>query len=277
MSAMTYKPIKKKNNAVVLLAGLGLALGAMYSLHRCSHPDTPWHPVASGGDTVDVAIEYSPMSFYSYKDTLGGFNYDMLRIIARRHGITLKFHPIVSLSQSLEFIDDNTYDILAADLPATADFKERYTLLEPVLLDKQVLVQRRDTTSGEPHIKSQLDLAGDTVWIVEGSTVESRIANLGREIGDTIHMRFEPEYGAEQLFLMVATGEIGNAVISERVARDLAKDYPDVDISTNISFTQFQSWIISEKRPSLSDSLNLWIRDFKTTREYDALLKRYIK
>ena len=57
MSAMTYKPIKKKNNAVVLLAGLGLALGAMYSLHRCSHSDTPWHPVASGGDTVDVAIE----------------------------------------------------------------------------------------------------------------------------------------------------------------------------------------------------------------------------
>lgn len=90
-------------------------------------------------------------------------------------------------------------------------------------------------------------------------------------------MRFEPEYGAEQLFLMVATGEINNAVISERVARDLVKDYPGVDISTNISFTQFQSWIISEKRPSLGDSLNLWISDFKKTKEYDALMKRYVK
>lgn len=274
---MTYKPIKKKNNAIVLLAGLGLAIGAMYSLRRCNSSDMPWRPVASGGDTIDVAIEYSPMSFYRYNDTLGGFNYDLLRTIAQRHGMTLKFHPIVSLSQSLEYIDNNTYDLLAADLPATADFKERYTLLEPVLLDKQVLVQRRDSTSGVPHVKSQLDLAGDTVWIVEGSSVESRITNLGREIGDTIYMRFEPEYGAEQLFLMVATGEINNAVISERVARDLVKDYPDVDISTNISFTQFQSWIISEKRPSLGDSLNLWISDFKKTKEYDALMKRYVK
>lgn len=101
-----------------------------------------------GGDTIDVAIEYSPMSFYRYNDTLGGFNYDLLRTIAKRHDMTLKFHPIVSLSQSLEYIDNNTYDLLAADLPATADFKERYTLLEPVLLDKQVLVQRRDSTSG---------------------------------------------------------------------------------------------------------------------------------
>ncbi len=274
---MSYKPIKKKNNAIVLLAGLGFALGAMYSLRRCNNHDLPSRPVASGGDTIDVAIEYSPLSFYRYDDTLGGFNYDMLRIIAQKHGLTLKFHPIVSLSQSLAYIDDNTYDILAADLPATADFKERYSLLEPVLLDRQVLVQHRDSVTGKPGIKSQLDLAGDTVWIVKGSSVESRITNLGHEIGDTIYMRYEPEYGAEQLFIMTATGEIDNAVVSERVARDMVKDYPMMDINTNISFTQFQSWIVSEKRPSLSDSLNLWISDFKDSGEYDTLVRRYIR
>lgn len=273
---MPYQPIKKKSNTIVLLAGLGLALGAMYSLRRCGHSDVPPRHVSSGGDTIDVAIEYSPMSFYRYEDTLGGFNYDLLRIIARDHGLTLKFHPIVSLSQSLGYIEDNTYDILAADLPATADFKDNYNLLEPVLLDRQVLVQRRDST-GEAPVKSQLDLAGDTVWVVEGSSVKSRIVNLGHEIGDTIYMKCEPEYGAEQLVILVATGEINNAVISERVACDMAKDYPDIDISTNISFTQFQSWIVSEKRPSLSDSLNLWINDIKATGEYDALRKRYLK
>ena len=182
---MPYQPIKKKSNTIVLLAGLGLALGAMYSLRRCGHSDVPPRHVSSGGDTIDVAIEYSPMSFYRYEDTLGGFNYDLLRIIARDHGLTLKFHPIVSLSQSLGYIEDNTYDILAADLPATADFKDNYNLLEPVLLDRQVLVQRRDST-GEAPVKSQLDLAGDTVWVVEGSSVKSRIVNLGHEIGDTI-------------------------------------------------------------------------------------------
>lgn len=274
---MSYKPIKQKGNALVLLAGLGLALGAMYSLRKCNTTETASRPVPSGGDTIDVAIEYSPLSFYRYDDTLGGFNYDMLRMIARDHGLKLKFHPIVSLSQSLVYIEDNTYDILAADLPATADFKDRYKLLEPVLLDKQVLVQRRDSASGEPAVKSQLDLAGDTVWIVEESSVKSRITNLSHEIGDTIYMRFEPEYGAEQLFIMTATGEIDNAVISERVARDMAKDYPDMDITTNISFTQFQSWIISEKRPSLSDSLNLWINEFKETGEYESLKNRYLK
>lgn len=273
---MAYKPVKKKNNAVILLLGLAVALGAMFSLRRCaSGNDSGSEPKPSGGDTIDVAIEYSPLSLYRYDDTLGGFNYDLLRMIALRHGLTLKFHPVVSLSQSLGYVDSKVYDILAANLPATADFKDRYRFSEPVALDRQVLVQLKDSITGEVKVKTQLDLAGDTLWVVEGSSVKSRIVNLGSEIGDTIYMRYEPEYGPEQLFMMVALGEIDNAVVSENVAEEMGKNYPGVDISTDISFTQFQSWVVGDKRPELADSLDRWIRSFKESDDYLILLKRY--
>ncbi len=273
---MAYNPIPRKKEASIMLIGLAVALGAMYYLRTCSSTTADYILRPSGGDTIDVAIEYSPLSLYRYCDTLGGFNYDMLRMIATRHNLTLKFHPVVSLPRSLKRIDDNVYDILAADIPATTDFKDRYTFLEPVILDRQVLVQRKDSLTGEPAVKSQLDLAGDTVWIVDGSSVKSRITNLAHEIGDTIYVSFEQEYGPEQLFIMTAVGEIEKAVIPERIAREMAVSYPEMDINTDISFTQFQSWIVSDKRPELRDSLNIWINKFKLSDEYNRLRERYL-
>ena len=245
------KPLKLKIGSTAVYVGLlAMVILSMCFLHKCSaSAEHEADPISSGGDTIDVAIEYSPLSFYTYEDTLGGFNYDLLKLLASRHGLVLKFHPVVSLSNDLKRIDDNTYDVLAAELPVTAEYKDRYDLLEPVLLDKRVLVQLKDSATGDVRIKSQLDLAHDSVWIVDGSSVKGRIENLGREIGDTIYIKSDPEYGSEYLFLMTALGEIKQAVISERVAKTMSDEYPQVDVSTGISFHQFQSWVASNRRP----------------------------
>ena len=164
-----------------MFSGLIAIIIAMAMLRKCSNSGLHEAVPSSGGDTIDVAIEYSPMSLYRYGDTLGGFNYDIVRSIAREHGLTIKFHPVSNISSSLTLIDDKIYDLLIAELPATADFKDRYEILEPVYLDRQVLVQRKDT-NGIKMIKSPLDLASDTVWIAQGSPIMSRITNLAHEI-----------------------------------------------------------------------------------------------
>ena len=56
------------------------------------------------------------MSLYRYDDTLGGFNYDVIREIARQKGLPLKFHPLTNISQGLDGLDSHKYDILVADV-----------------------------------------------------------------------------------------------------------------------------------------------------------------
>ncbi|MBD5284791.1 MAG: transporter substrate-binding domain-containing protein [Bacteroides sp.] len=265
----------QKKNVLPLLGGLGVALTLMYTLGNCARGSSAAADGNSGGDTIDVAIEYSPLSFYQYDDTLGGYNYDLLRLLARDHNLVFNYHPVTAVSKPLEKLENGDYDLLVADIPATTELKEQYTLLEPVLLDKQVLVQRKDP-KGNVKIKSQLDLAGDTLWIVAGSSIEKRINNLAKEIGSDINIKHEDEYGAEQLFIMTALGEINNAVVNERVARELIDKYPNVDISTDISFTQFQSWLTSKANPALADSINKWLVDLKKTDEYQMLVEKYL-
>lgn len=274
------KPMKPKRgiNMMLYVALLLLVVMLMVSLRTCSVRD-PFGDIRrmpSQGDTLDVAIEYSPLSLYRYADTLGGFNYDALRSMVRQNGMALKFHPMVSLTQGMDGLESGLYDIIVADMPVTVDLQERFEYTEPIYLDRQVLVQRRDST-GALAINSQLDLAGKEVWVPANSPIEGRIRNLSSEIGDTIIVSSDEEYGPEQLFLLTAAGEIDLSVVNERVARIMAKDYENIDISTDVSFTQFQAWLMRKEEPALADSLNAMIRRFKVSPEYDALIKRYFK
>lgn len=269
--------LPKKGNGFIYTALLLAAILAMYVTRRCAvgQPLEFGNIRSSGGDTIDVAIEYAPLVCFTYADTLGGLHYDMLRDLARSHGLILKFHPVTSFEKSLPLVDARVVDLLVADVPMTAEFRERFRYLEPVVVDRQVLVQLRDSSTGRGPISGALDLGGDTVWIAAGSSVESRIRNLGREIGDTIYVVEESDYGPEQLAILTAVGEIPRAVISRRVAQAVAADYPQLDVVTEVSFNQFQSWIVTDRRPALADSLNSWIAAYKQLPAYQSLLRRY--
>lgn len=258
-----------------LLVGLLVAVVAlMWLLRTCSSPD-PYAghgPRPSGGDTIDVAIQYSPLALYTYADTLGGFGYDFLKEIAEREGMTVKFHPVVTLDGTTERLTDGTYDLIVANIPRTDNFDSGLRFTEPVYLDRLVLVQEGNDSA---RISSQLDLAGREIWVPAHSPAVTRLRNLAAEIGDTIIIREDESYGPEQLFILAATGEIPLAVVNASAAKRMAADYPLADISTAISFTQFQSWLVNPADTAFADSLDMRIKRFKATPEYSRLVEKY--
>ena len=248
----------------------------MYMLKMCSSnsSDLTTSQLPSSGDTIDVGIEYSPLSLYSFGDTLGGFNYDLMRLVASQHNLKINFHPIVSLTHAITAVEKGSFDILIAEMPTTSEFTDKFLFTIPIYLDRQVLIQSK---SNYKQINTQLDLAGDTVWVVANSPFASRINNLAREIGDTIYVITDSIHSAEQLFILTATNEIKQAVINEQVAKIMAQDYREVDISTDISFSQFQSWIVNKNDSVLCDSLNSWLSAIKSTNQFQTLQERYLQ
>lgn len=279
MKNMLKKLSQVKKWQMYLYGGLLLlVIALMVSLRYCNSDKVTLSSNAnnehiSKGDTLDVAIEYSPLSYYAYGDSLGGFNYEFLKLLSDSCGVPMKFHPVVSLKKALEGLDNGLYDIMAAQYPVTRENKKHYLFTSALYLDKQVLVQRN--TDGVV-IQSQLDLAGDTVNIVKGSPMRERILSLSREIGDTIHVVSDSIYGPEQLFLMVSTGDIKYAVINESIARKMAESHPNVDISTAISFSQFQSLTLRKEDRELCEKLNKWIAKVKKLPEYRVIYDKYL-
>lgn len=256
----------------IILSLALIAVATLVTVRSCSSPviHNGYEYVRGRGDTINIAIDYSPMSIYRYGDSLAGFNYEMMKEMAALYGDNVKFYPIASVNEALDDLQRGVYDVVVSDLPVTASRRKNFRFTEPVYLDNQVLISL-DTT-----IRSRLDLAGKEVWAMENSPAAERLRNLSHEIGDTIYIRHDSILSAEQLFMLTAMGKVPRAVINSAKAAHLAKDYPDVDISTPVSFTQFQSWVVNKNNPALADTIDARIRRFKTTPQYAALVDRYL-
>ena len=271
-------PVKPINRGRVMLYAVLLLCGValMMMVRQCSTP-SPFAPREighSGGDTIDVAIEYGPSTLYRYDDTLGGLAYDMLRDMARREGLVLKFHPVTSGSMAVGLLQSGAVELLVADTPMTSDYDSLVTFTAPVYLDRQVLVQRADS-AGEVEVKSALDLANRRVTVAAGSPMLHRLRNLSAEIGDTIIIDVDSVHGAEQLVMMTGLGEVGMTVVNKRVADRVAASYPQLDAGTRISFTQFQSWMVNGRDTAMRSKIDTLIVRYRDTDGYRQLMKRY--
>ncbi len=264
-----------------VLLGVIAVLLANFFLQKKEKPQG--HPrdyaeIAAEG-VIHAATEYNSISFYVDGDTLSGFHYELIEAFARDHGLQAAISPEMSFDNRLEGLADGRYDVIAYGILATSELKDSLLLTTPIVLSKQVLVQRKldNPADSSLFIKSQLDLAGKTLHVVKGSPSILRIRNLGNEIGDTIYVKEIERYGSEQLISLVAHGDIDYAVCDESIAQAVADSIPEIDINTAISFTQFYSWGVSKQSPVLLDSLNTWLEEFKKQKEYREIYKRYYK
>lgn len=223
-----------------------------------------------------VATEYNSIGFYVDGDTVSGFHYELIQAFARNKGLKAEITPVMSFNERLEGLSTGRYDVIAYGILATSEWKDSLLLTSPIVLNKQVLIQREEKGENDSlYIRSQLDLAGRTLHVIKGSPSILRIRNLGSEIGDTIYVNEVEKYGSEQLIAMVAHGDIDYAVCDESIARAAADSLPQIDIHTAISFTQFYSWAVSKQSPILLDSLNTWLDQFREEKEYQSIYEKY--
>lgn len=232
--------------------------------------------IRPGGDTIAVAIEMSPLTYNLSNDTADGFDYQVLRHIARDHKLKMKFVPVTDIESALQGLREGKYDLFVGNLPANTPLKEQFPVTDAVYLDRQVLVQMKNDTGGV-EISNVRQLADDTVWIVDGSPVLNRINNLSAEIGAPVYAASIAGLSSEHLVILSATGQLPRAVVNEAIACRMAKDYPMIDISTPLSLSQFQSWVAAPGDTVLVDSLNRWLETFKQSAPYDSLVNKYIK
>lgn len=259
--------------------------GSLITTFVLQYEDTPAvdntprdYPAIAADGILRAALEYNSISLHKEGDTLSGFDYELIGAFARDHNLQVDITPEMSFEKRLEGLATGKYDLIANGILATSELKDSLLLTIPIALTKEVLVQRKPTEENDSlFIRTHLSLAKRTLHVVKGSPSILRIRHLSDEIADTIYIKEVEMYGPEQLIAMVAHGDIDYAVCDEQIARAAAESTPQIDISTDISFTQFYSWAVNKKSPALLDSLNTWIEDFKQSRKYQKIHRKYYK
>ncbi len=271
----------------IYAALLAIVLILMFLLKDCTkketsklsnNPEDRDYPEIKEDGILRVVTEYNSVGYFVKGDTISGFQYDLANLFGKAMGLRVEIYPEMDLQKSINGLKEGDYDIIARNIPVTSELRKDLSFTKPLVLNKQVLVQRTAKyNNGEQPIRNQLGLGGKTLYVPENSPSLLRIRNLSAEIGDTVYVKEVKKYEAEQLIIMVAKGDIDYAVCDEVIARKNKPQFPEIDIDTDISFTQLQAWAVRKDAYELLDSLNVWIDKLKQNNEIEKIQRKYFK
>lgn len=236
----------------------------MFLLHKFRHHEIRDWPEIMKDKTLNVVTEFNSTYYFISGDSIVCFQYELCKYIGTRSGLSVRIFSESNFDLCIKGLQNNTYDIIAINIPVTAETKKHLLFTIPITIGRYALIQREpdEKDSAQVFVHNQIGLANKTVYVSQNSAAIPSLQNLSEEIAEPVHIREVPEHSSETLIYMVYGKEIDYAVVDKALAEKVASKLSGIDYSIDIGFNQLQAWAMRMSSPVLSDSLNVWISEF---------------
>jgi len=243
-----------------------------------------WRKIQEKGKLIAVT-EYTSSDYFIYKGQPMGFQYELLQKLAEFLNLELEVVLSNDLDDSFVMLQDGEYDLMAINLTVTKERTKVIDFTKPISQTKQILVQKKPDGWEKMRFKEYdshmtrtlLDLAGKEVYVKSNTAYTQRLRNISEEIGDTIFVNEMSNYSVEEIIALVANGDIEYTVCDENIAKVNSNYYQNIDIETNISFSQNVAWAVPKHSDSLRYFLNMFIDNTISSRWYANLFNKYYR
>ncbi|MCC8119583.1 MAG: transporter substrate-binding domain-containing protein [Bacteroidales bacterium] len=224
-------------------------------------------------DTMNVATLYGPASFFFYRDTMMGYDYDLMEELAKEHGFFVNWVIANSIEEAIEMVDAGDAEILAAEVPDTDPYKKQVILCGPYHNIEQVLVQ----PPGDTVIVDVSQLAGRTVYVEKDTKGAEVLEKLNQDMGDVINVRAvdADSLATEDMLAAVARGDIKLAVTDNETAKFNKTYHPDLNITLALNRPEKAQWAVAKDNRWLADSLDTWMKQAKPREAQREILQKY--
>lgn len=249
----------------VLLTGCGKGSGGTES-----SADSTVHKLP---DTLRVVTLYSPSSYFLYRDAPMGYDYTLIADFARAKGMVLDLSVAPGLSRAMDMLYGGLVDVVAFEVPVTAENRRRVAFAGPENFTHQVLVQPRS----DSVITDVTGLVGRDIYVPERSKYYHRLHNLDSELGGgiRIHAISSDSLTEEDLLDQVASGKLPLTVVDSDIARLNKTYYRNLDITLALSFDQKSQWAVRPSDAWLADSIDSYFGDDNPRRVVSMEYRRY--
>ncbi len=263
--------------SVILLTVLSLS--CQKTTKKASDKNIDFQEIKERGELI-VGISSNSTDYFVYRGNPMGFQFEILTQFSERHNLKLKLLVENDLETAYNYLNNQEIDIIAQNLTVTPERQKKLSFTNPIAQTRQVIVQRSypfNKKDSAQHIKNQLELNGKTVYIQKNGAAYSRLQNIETEIAGDINIVENDSLEMEELIQLVADGIIDYAACDENVAYINKSYYPNIDISVPISFSQNLAWAVREESQDLKDSINVWLTEYKETKEYQYIYHKYYR
>ena len=89
-----------------------------------------------------VLTDYNTVNYYIYRGEPMGYQYELLKTFANHLGLRLELRIEKNLDSAKKILESGKADMIALNMTVTGGRKQQFDFSEPILVTRQVLVQR---------------------------------------------------------------------------------------------------------------------------------------
>lgn len=226
-------------------------------------------------DTLNVATLYGPASFFFYRDTLMGYDYDLMEELALEHGFLVNWMIVNSIDEAIALVDSGDALLIAAEVPDVPEYSKQVRLCGPKTFIEQVLVQ----PPGDTVIVDVSQLAGRTVYVEKDTKSEEELEKINKSLGDVINVRSvdADSIATEDMLAAVAKGDIKLAVVDKETAQLNKTYYPELNITLALTKPERAQWAVAKDMKWLAETVDQWMKEAKPREAQAEILKKYLE
>jgi len=236
---------------------------------------------------ITVLVDNNSVSYFIYRGLPMGYEYDLLKLVAKKLNVKLKVKVISGIGESIDMLNRGDGDIIAFPITITKERSKYILFSNPFFTTRQVLVQRKPENweymspelIDKKLIRNPVNLVGKDVYVIKSSSFKTQLKNLSKEIKGEIIIHEDAAIAeSESLLRKVAEGEIDYTVTDEMTAQVNQLYYPNIDIATVISSSPQQiGWAVRKNSPQLGKFINAWLAKAKMNGSLKIIYEKYFK
>lgn len=225
-------------------------------------------------DTLVVATLYGPISYFNYKESEMGYEYEFVKLLCKELNVGLKLRVAPNLALLLDMLENSEVDLVAYRVPYTEENKSKIEFTKREYISNQVLVQCKS----DKMVTDVLQLSGKQINVVPNSIYSKRINFLNDEIGGGIDIIYSSDTSkVEDLIADVAHHRISYTFAEKDIARLNKTYFGNINYSLDVSFPQRAAWCVSKKSPDLLSYVNEWVKKTSKNSKYTAIYNKYFE
>ena len=227
-------------------------------------------PLSLVPNQLTVLTRNIPTAYYIGPEGETGFEYDLVRELARHLKLKLKIVVVGSIREMLSAMAAGRADLAAGGLTRTPERMRRFDFGPDYFTVEQQVVYRK----GSPHPRSPAELQKFTPLVLARSSYVERLRELQRQYPG-LHWRTTDQYSTDQLLEMVWRRRLALTVSDSNILDINRRFYPELRSAFPLSDKQPLAWIINKRLPRLKKEIFRWFKQFKKEGRLAVIRERY--
>ncbi|WP_105102940.1 transporter substrate-binding domain-containing protein [Microbulbifer pacificus] len=232
-----------------------------------------WNQIKQSG-VIRFLTYNRPSVYYLWKGVLMGFDYDLAKSFADKHGLQLQVIVVPYNETLIDWLKAGRGDFAGALKNITQERRDMgITFTNSYRETPEQTVSNRH----KPKIQQIQDLAGRTLTLRAFSPFIATGRALQRSGIDVTVEIAPPEMAIAEILSKIAQGELDATIVDSDDVLMAASLQPDLLPGTLVSDPRPQGWMVMPQNQELLKKLNIFLAKYRKTEQYQQKVAAYFE